>query len=69
MLGHGYFISGIGTSINENEDVKIDNKGNIIFTPTDPIYIDVNNNVYFDDENRNSQIFLSDNRIYVKRVV
>ncbi|MBM7598104.1 hypothetical protein JOC34_000461 [Virgibacillus halotolerans] len=70
MLGQGYFLGGFGSSRTGSggEDVKLED-GNIIFSPTDPIYIDENDNVYFDEENKNSRMYIEDNKVYVEQVV
>lgn len=72
MMGNGYFLGGVGSSGasgGKSEELLLDEKGNIIFAPFDPIYIDENDNVYFDDDNKNSRMYIENNKIYVERVV
>lgn len=68
MLQGGFFIGGKGSSNGMSEDVYLEN-GNIIFSPTDPIYVDENNNVFFDDENKNARIYSDGTSIYVEKVI
>lgn len=68
MLQGGFFISGKGSSSGNSEDVYLEN-GNIIFSPTDPIYVDENNNVFFDNKNKNARIYSDGTNIYAEKVI
>lgn len=70
MLEGGFFLNGYGDSSGSSgyEDVYLDN-GKIVFSPIDPIYIDDQDNVFFDNENKNSRMYIDGNKIFVVRVV
>jgi len=67
----GYFIGGVGSNGGSSaggEDVYLED-GEIVFAPVDPIYIDDNNNVFYDHEDKNSRMFMIGLDVFVERVI
>lgn len=68
MLQGGFFLSGGGDGAGGHEDVYLDN-GEIVFAPVDPIYIDDQGDVFFDNKNKNARMYMDGNNIFVERVI
>lgn len=68
MLSKGYFSIGSSGSGESSSNVSEEN-GNIIFDPTDPIYIDEQNKVYYSNTERNSVLYLEMDKIFATKVV
>lgn len=75
MLQGGFFIGGIGGGNGSggvggsSSDVYLDNEGNIIYAPFDPIYIDDNGDIFLSEENKNSRLYIEDEKIFAERLV
>lgn len=72
MLSNGYFFGGSGSGANigsnNGENDVFEKDGNIIFAPTDPIYIDEDNKVFFSNENKNARMYFENENVYVERL-
>lgn len=70
MFRGGYYI---GSNLSESsslgkDDVYKENES-IIYNPTDPIYLDDENNVFFNNDNSNAKLYVEEMKVYVERVI
>jgi len=69
MLGKGFFIgSGIYVGEGNSSDV-IFKDGKILYSPSDNIYVDEDNNVFYSEKNANAFLSINDSGNVVVKVV
>ncbi|WP_317958030.1 hypothetical protein [Oceanobacillus kimchii] len=70
MISGGYFIgSNLSSSSLSGVDEIYEENGSIIYNPTDPIYLDDENNVFFNNDNSNAKLYVEEMKVYVERVI
>lgn len=70
MFGSGFFAGSASNSVSGSGNASIEvEDGKIIFKPSDPLYIDKNNNVFLDNKNRNAVLSYQNGQLFAEKVI